>query len=425
MMWLLLLLFVLFFFRIPIAFSLGITSLVGLVLSNTDMVIVAQKTFSGVDSFTLVAIPLFVLAGEIMTVGGISKRLVHFAELLVGHLPAGLGLVAVLACTFFSAISGSAIADAAAIGGILIPAMIAQGYSPKFASTLIASASTIGPVIPPSIPFILYGVMASVSIGDLFLAGVAPGVLMCLFLMLYVYIIGKKNNIRGRTKMASRKEIAVGFKDAFLALLLPIIIIGGFRSGAFTATESGVIAVVYALILGMFVYKEITLKSLMQVMINSAQSSATILFVIANATLFTWLLSFHDIPDQLGQLVTGISDQTWVILLLMNIVLLIAGTFIDTISALTIFTPLFLPIAIAAGIDPIHLGVIIVVNLTIGMITPPLGVCLFVTSSIAKVSLVQMIRPLMPQFLVLLVVLAVVTYLPQISLYLPHVFGGK
>lgn len=425
MIWLLGLLFVLFFFRVPIAFALGITSLVGLWLTDTDLVIIAQKTFSGIDSFTLVAIPLFVLAGEIMTVGGISKRLIDFASLLVGHWPAGLAMVAVLACTFFSAISGSAIADAAAIGGILIPAMVSQGYDRRFSATLVASASTIGPVIPPSIPFILFGVMASVSIGDLFLAGVAPGILMAAVLMIYVYYYGKKNNIRGRDKMASRKEIAAGFKDAFLALLLPVIIIGGFRSGMFTATESGVIAVIYALIIGSFVYKELNFKKLRKVLLDSALSSATILFVIANATLFTWLLTFHDIPDQLGALVSSISDQQWVILLLINIVLLIAGTFIDTISALTIFTPLFLPIALAAGIDPIHFGVIIVVNLTIGMITPPLGVCLFVTSSIAKVNLAQMVRPLLPQFLVLLVVLIVITYFPQVSLFLPHLFGGK
>lgn len=335
----------------PIAFALGITSLVGLWLTDTDLVIIAQKTFSGIDSFTLVAIPLFVLAGEIMTVGGISKRLIDFASLLVGHWPAGLAMVAVLACTFFSAISGSAIADAAAIGGILIPAMVSQGYDRRFSATLVASASTIGPVIPPSIPFILFGVMASVSIGDLFLAGVAPGILMAAVLMIYVYYYGKKNNIRGRDKMASRKEIVAGFKDAFLALLLPVIIIGGFRSGMFTATESGVIAVIYALIIGSFVYKELNFKKLRKVLLDSALSSATILFVIANATLFTWLLTFHDIPDQLGALVSSISDQQWVILLLINIVLLIAGTFIDTISALTIFTPLFLPIALAAGID--------------------------------------------------------------------------
>ncbi|MGG2197100.1 MULTISPECIES: TRAP transporter large permease [Paenibacillus] len=424
MIWLLGLLFVLFFLRVPIAFALGITSLVGLWLTDTDLVIIAQKTFSGIDSFTLVAIPLFVLAGEIMTVGGISKRLIDFASLLVGHWPAGLAMVAVLACTFFSAISGSAIADAAAIGGILIPAMVSQGYDRRFSATLVASASTIGPVIPPSIPFILFGVMASVSIGDLFLAGVAPGILMAAVLMIYVYYYGKKNNIRGRDKMASRKEIVAGFKDAFLALLLPVIIIGGFRSGMFTATESGVIAVIYALIIGSFVYKELNFKKLRKVLLDSALSSATILFVIANATLFTWLLTFHDIPDQLGALVSSISDQQWVILLLINIVLLIAGTFIDTISALTIFTPLFLPIALAAGIDPIHLGVIIVVNLTIGMITPPLGVCLFVTSSIAKVNLAQMVRPLLPQFLVLLVVLIIITYFPQVSLFLPHLFGG-
>ncbi|MBN6185403.1 TRAP transporter large permease [Aneurinibacillus sp. BA2021] len=425
MIWLIALLFVLFLFRIPIAYSIGIVSFIGLAMSGTDFVVIAQKTFSGIDSFALIAIPLFVLAGELMTVGGISKRLIDFASLLVGHLPAGLGMVAVLAAMFFSAISGSAIADAAAIGGILIPAMIAQGYDRRFTSTLIASASTIGPVIPPSIPMILFGVMASVSIGDLFLAGVAPGILMGVVLMVYVYYIGKKQNIRGREKAASISEIVTGLKDAFLALLLPIIIIGGFRTGIFTATESGVIAVVYALLIGTVVYRELNIKILPKVLLDTAVSSATILFVIANATLFTWLLAFHDIPGQLGEMILGISDKPWVLLLVINIVLLIAGTFIDTISALTIFTPLFLPLILEAGIDPVHFGIIVIINLTIGMITPPLGVCLFVTSSIAKVNLAQMVRPLMPQLLLLLLVLALVTYWPEFSLFLPNLFGDN
>ncbi|WP_019121304.1 TRAP transporter large permease [Brevibacillus massiliensis] len=425
MIWLIGLLFALFLLRIPIAYGIGITSLVGLLISGTDLIVVAQKTFSGVDSFSLIAIPLFVLAGELMTVGGISKRLVSFASLLVGHLPAGLAMVAVLACTFFSAISGSAIADAAAIGGILIPAMVAQGYDRRFSASLVASASTIGPVIPPSIPLILYGVMASVSIGDLFLAGIIPGLLMALALMFYVYFYGKKNNIRGREKMASAKELLVGLKDAFLALLLPVIIIGGFRTGIFTATESGVIAVVYAFVIGAFVYRELKWKDIKNVLLETVISSATILFVIGNATLFTWLLAFHDIPAQLGSMVSSLSNEPWVLLLLINIVLLIAGTFIDTISALTIFTPLFLPLVTAVGVDPVHFGIILAVNLTIGMITPPLGVCLFVTSSIAKVNLAQMIRPLAPMIGVLLIVLGLVTYWDDVSLLLPNLVAGK
>lgn len=423
MIWLIALLFVLFLFRIPIAFGIGITSLVGLWLSDTDLIVVSQKIFSGIDSFSLVAIPLFILAGEIMTAGGISKRLVDFAALLVGHLPAGLAMVAVLACTFFSAISGSAIADAAAIGGILIPAMIAQGYDRRFASTLVASASTIGPVIPPSIPMILYGVMASVSIGDLFMAGVVPGILMAAALMVYVFYYGVKNNIKGRENKPTFGEIMHGLKDASLALLLPIIIIGGFRTGVFTATESGVIAVVYALLVGSLVYKELDWKALPKIFLETAVSSATILFVIGNATLFTWLLSYHQIPDQVSNMVTAISSEPWVMLLIINIILLIAGTFIDTTSALTIFTPLFLPMILAAGIDPVHFGIILMVNLTIGMITPPLGVCLFVTSSIAKVNLADMVKPLMPQLLVLLFVLALVTYWPDLSLFLPNLIG--
>ncbi|MBO8162138.1 MAG: TRAP transporter large permease [Brevibacillus sp.] len=420
MLWLIAVMFVLFLFRIPIAFGIGITSLLGLWLSGTDLVVIAQKSFSGIDSFALVAIPLFVLAGEIMTAGGISKRLVDFASLLVGHLPAGLAMVVILACTFFSAISGSAIADAAAIGGILIPAMIKQGYDRRFASTLVASASTIGPVIPPSIPLILYGVMASVSIGDLFLAGLGPGLLMAVALMVYVYYYGLKHNIKGREKRATFQEVAAGVKDAFLALLLPVIIIGGFRTGVFTATESGVIAVVYALVVGAFVYRELKWRALPKIIVETVVSSATILFVIANATLFTWLLSYHEIPGKLGEMVSSISSEPWVLLLIINVVLLIAGSFIDTISALTIFTPLFLPLVLEAGIDPVHFGVMLTVNLTIGMITPPLGVCLFVTSAIAKTNLAEMVKPLMPMLVTLLAVLALVTYWPDLSMFLPN-----
>lgn len=422
MMWLLVLLLVFFLLRIPISISLGITSLIGLLVSGTDPIIVAQKIVTGVDSFVLIAIPLFILAGEIMSVGGISKRIIDFAVLCVGHLPAGLGMVAVLACMLFAAISGTAIADAAAIGAILIPAMIAQGYDRRFAPTLVSSASTIGAVIPPSIPLILFGVMASVSVGDLFMAGVTPGIAMGIALMIYVYFYGKRHQIKGRETRATAKEIIVGFKDAFLPLLLPVIIIGGFRLGIFTATEAGVVAVVYGLIISIFVYRELPLKEFPRILLNSALSSASILFVIANATLFTWVLAFNGVPGQLGKLILSISEETWVLLLLINITLLVVGAFIDLISALTIFTPLFLPLVLQAGVDPIHFGIIMVVNLSIGMIVPPVGVCLFVTSAIAKVGLTEMLRPLLPQFLALLVVLALVTYWPSFSLWLPNLF---
>jgi C4-dicarboxylate transporter DctM subunit len=241
-------------------------------------------------------------------------------------------------------------------------------------------------------------------------------------LMLYTYYYGVKHQIKGREKMASLKEIVFGLKDAFLALLLPVIIIGGFRFGIFTATEAGVVAVVYAMLVGLL-YREMDVKKFVKSLLDSAVGSATILFVIGNATLFTWLLAYHNIPQQISAYVSAISTEPWVILLLINIILLIAGTFIDTISALTIFTPLFLPVILAAGIDPVHFGIIMMVNLTIGMITPPLGVALFVTSSIAKINLAEMIRPLMPMLLVLLLVLLLITYIPGLSLFLPRLWG--
>jgi len=418
--WLILLLFVLFFAGVPITFSLGLTALLGLLLKGIPPLVMVQKLWTGVDSFSLVAVPLFILAGNLMSQGGISRRLVDFAQTLLGHWTAGLAMVGIVACMFFAAVTGSAIADAAAIGALLIPAMVEQGYDRPFAASLVASAGTIGPIIPPSIPMVLYGVMASTSIAKLFAGGFIPGVLMGLGLAIYAYVVGKKRGYRGREKRASVREVAVGFKDALLALAMPVIIIGGILSGAFTATESGVVAVVYALVIGLVVYKELTWSDLARILRETGLTTATVLFVIGNAALFTWLLTVDQVPQQLTQFIIGLQGGKALVLLIVNLVLLFVGTFIDTISALTIFTPLFLPIVKAVGIDPVHFGVILAVNLTIGMVTPPLGVVIFVTSRIAKVTLREMLPDLLPQISVLIAVLVLITYWPSLVMWLPN-----
>ncbi len=423
MIWLIVVLFVLILLGTPIAFALGSVTIFGVLLSDPDLLInVPRRIFSGINNFTLVAVPLFILAGELMTQGGISKRLINFSKTLVGPLPGGLAMVVILASMFFSALTGTAIAAAAAIGGMMIPAMNKEGYDKRFSASIVATSSTIGPIIPPSIVLILYGVIASVSIGDLFIAGVLPGILMGLGLMVYSYYVGKKEGYRASDRRATFKEIMVGAKDAVLALIMPVIIIGGIVSGIFTATESGVIAVVYAIIIGMFVYKEITIKDFWPILLQTAKTTATIIFLIGNASLFIWFLSFNSIPNQLLDMLGPVADNPFLLLLLINVILLIAGTFIDTISAVSIFTPLFLPLALAAGIDPIHFGIVLAVNLTIGMVTPPLGVCLFVTSSIAKITVPKMFKYLFPQVGVLLIVLLIVTYIPDLILFPVELF---
>ncbi|MCF6411353.1 TRAP transporter large permease [Pseudalkalibacillus salsuginis] len=423
MIWLVVLLFLLILLRIPIAFALGFISILGIFLADPGLLTnVPRKVFGGVNNFTLVAVPLFILAGEIMSKGGISKRLINFSKTLVGPLPGGLAMVVVLASVFFSALTGTAIAAAAAIGGMMIPAMNKEGYDVRFSSSLVATSATIGPIIPPSIVLILYGVIASVSIGDLFIAGVIPGLLMGIGLMAYSYYVGKKEGYRSSDRRATLNEVVIGAKDALLALIMPVIIIGGIVSGIFTPTESGVIAVVYALIIGMFVYREISLRDLWPIMLETAKTTAAIVFLIGSASLFIWFLSFNRIPNQLIEMMGDVSESPILLLLIINIVLLIAGTFIDTISAVSIFTPLFLPLVLAGGIDPVHFGIILAVNLTIGMVTPPLGVCLFVTSSIAKIGVPKMFKYLFPQIAILILILLIITYVPEVILFPVELF---
>lgn len=417
------LLFILFLIGIPICFSLGLVSVFGMVQGATPMIVVIQRLFTGADSTALIAIPLFILAGGLMVQGGISNRIVSFADALIGHFPSGLALVSILACMFFAAITGSAIAATAAIGGIMIPIMRKKNYEDTFSAPLIACGGSIGPIIPPSIPLLLYGTMANVSVGKLFIGGFIPGIIMGAGLMLYSYMVGKKRRYVGREKRASREEILKTGKDALLALIMPIIIIGGILSGIFTATESGAIACAYAIIIGGFVYKELKWKNMFSLLVDCAKSTGQVLVVVACASLFTWVITVAQVPQTVSALLSESIHSSVLLLLIINIILLIAGTFIDTTSALVIFTPLFLPLVQAMGIDLIHFGLVMAVNLTIGMCTPPLGVCLFVSGSIAKVSLKDQMRDLVPMLGVLLVVLMIITYIPQTVTFLPELLG--
>ncbi|MDF2519777.1 MAG: dicarboxylate transporter, DctM subunit [Clostridia bacterium] len=416
-------LFLVFLLGVPIAFSLGMVSLGQILIDGFPPLVVIQRMFTGADSIALTAIPLFILSGALMFRGGMSKRIVNFADLLIGHMPSGLAMVSILACMFFAAITGSAIAATAAIGGIMIPLMVEKGYHKEFCAPLLACGGSIGPIIPPSIPLLIFGVMANVSVAKLFMGGFLPGLLMGAGLMIYSYFIGKKRNYIGRPARAPFKEVLKAGKDALLALLMPVIIIGGIMSGLFTPTESGTIAVFYALIIGMFVYRELGISDLWHALADSAKSTGQVLVVVAFASLFTWVITVNNIPQEVSAFLNATISNKYMLLLVINIILLIAGTFIDTTSAVVIFTPLFLPLAQMYGIDLIHFGLIMAVNLTIGMCTPPLGVCLFVSGSIAKISLKEQFKDLLPMIGVLIIVLLLVTYIPQIVLVVPNLFS--
>jgi len=418
-----LVLFLTFLIGMPIAFSLGLVSLGQILINGFPPMVVIQRMFTGADSIALTAIPLFILSGGLMFRGGMSKRLVNFADVMIGHFPSGLAMVSILGCMFFAAITGSAIAATAAIGGIMIPLMVEKGYDKEFCAPLLACGGSIGPIIPPSIPLLVYGVMANVSVAKLFIGGFLPGILMGVGLMIYCYFLGKKRNYIGREKKAPISEVLKAGKDAFLALLMPIIIIGGIMSGFFTPTESATVAVFYALIVGMFVYKELKVSDLWPSMVDCAKATGQVLVVVAFASLFTWVITVNNIPQAVSAFLGSAISSKFMMLLVINVILLIAGTFIDTTSAIVIFTPLFLPLVQSFGVDLVHFGLIMAVNLTIGMCTPPLGVCLFVAGSIAKIPLKAQFKELWPMLIVLILVLILVTYVPQIVLILPNLFA--
>ncbi len=416
-------LFGVFLLGIPISFSLGATTLAGLLGMGLPLEVIVQRMFTGVDNFALVAIPLFILAGNLMAAGGISKRITIFSEALVGHWPGGLGMVAIVASMIFAAVTGSAIAATAAIGALLISEMISKGYSPAYSAALVATSGSIGPIIPPSIPLVVYGVIVGTSIAKLFMGGVVPGLFMGFLLMLFNWMLSRRRGYVGREKRSTAAELRKGLKDAILALLMPVIIIGGIVGGVFTPTESAAIAVGYALLLGGVVYRELSWRKICEAFMDAAVMNGVILTVLMTASLFIWFMTVKMIPQSVTQSLMNVITSKWGALMVMNIVLLIAGTFIDTISALTIFVPLFLPLVKAFGIDLVHFGVVVAVNLTIGMCTPPLGVCLFVACGIAKTTLREMFRDLVYLLIPLLLLLLLITYVPALVTWLPDFLG--
>ena len=412
----------LLFLSVPIGICLGLSSMIVMffVEGTPPLVLLARSVVTGADSFPLIAVPLFILAGDLMQHGGMSRRLVSFSNALIGHIRAGLAYVNVLACVFFAAISGSAPATVAAIGSNLIPEMEKVGYKRPFSGALTASAGMIGVLIPPSIPFIIYGVTAEVSIGKLFLAGIVPGVMFALvFMGTARFMLRKDEKIAQSATKFEPTNILSSFKEAIWSLLVPGIILGGIYSGVFTPTEAGAVAVVYATLIGLFLYKDIAFKDLFSILAESAKTSGTILILVIMATAFGRLITIAQVPADLAHSLTSFSDNPIVILLLINIVLLIVGMFMETISSIIIMTPILLPVVTALGVDPIVFGVILTVNLAIGFCTPPLGVNLFVASGISGVSIENLSKAILPFFIGMLILLLLVTYVPAISLTLP------
>ncbi|MGA8513271.1 MAG: TRAP transporter large permease [Burkholderiaceae bacterium] len=406
-----------FALTISVAVSIGLSAIVGMQIGNANMLISVKEMFNSMNKFPLAAIPFFILAGNIMETGGISRRLVEFAKSIVGGVQGGLPMTCVLTCMIFAAVSGSSVATTFAIGAILIPALIKHGYPTPFAAALQATSAELGVIIPPSIPMILYGVSAEVSIGEMFIAGFGPGLFIGIALMLFVHIYCR---IKGWGKNDGDGRLSFGKAawQASWALMMPVIILGGIYGGIFTPTEASAVSVFYALIVGMLIYREISIKNLYTILRKSVISSAVIMFIIANAGLFAFLITRAGVPDAIGLWLKDVLKSPAYFLLGVNVALFVIGMFIETSAAIIVLAPILAPVAIYFGIDPIHFGLVMVVNLALGMITPPFGVNLFAACTVARISLDRIIPYLLPFVLVILGCLMVVTYVPELSLFL-------
>lgn len=403
---------------LPIGFAFGLSSITYIFMSGVPPGVIFQRMFAGIDRTALMAIPFFILAGELMNRGGIAKRLVALATAIVGNIHGSLGVVTVLSCMFFSAISGSAVASAASVGSIMIPVLIKANYRKEFAASLVAAASILGVILPPSITFITFGVISGTSIADMYRAGIPAGIMLGSMLLVYAYIVGRIENLRTEVEKTTIKQKLLLVRNAIWALLAPIILVGGVFSGFFTPTESAVVAIFYSLFVGFFVYKDLKIQDTYKVFLQSATMTAKIMFIIATATLFSFVLTFERVPQTILAGLGAITDNRILTLLLINVALLIMGTTIDTTSIIIITVPLFWPLITYLGIDPVHFGLIVTVNTAIGFITPPFGVCIFTVASIAKTRIEPLFKAVVVPVIILICGLMIITYFPQVIMFM-------
>lgn len=418
--------FVLLVLGVPVAFDVGIAAVIYLFVNGKDLIIVTQRIFAGGDSFTLMAIPLFIFAGEIMNACGVTKRIVGFANELVGFIHGGLAHVNILASMLFAGVSGSTSADVASIGGMLIGSMDEAGFDRCYATAVTAASATIGSIIPPSILMVLYSSITGISVGKLFMAGVIPGILVGISQMCYAYYMARKNPAKydGNVKAAfDCKRMLKAFFNALPALIMPGIIIGGILSGVFTATEAGAIAGLYGLLIGVFVYHEFTFKGAIKTIISAAKTSGMTMLIVSGATAFSYCLAIEKFPEQVSRLITGVSTDANVLMFLMIIAMCIIGMFMDTTSAAIIMVPIFYPIAEACGINGIHFGMVMVLTFILGGITPPVGVTLYIATAVAKIRFVDLLKEMWPFILLFIILMLCVAYIPGICLFIPNMIG--
>jgi C4-dicarboxylate transporter DctM subunit len=419
-LFLLVALFVCLAIGMPIAVALGLASIATVLLfADESLAALAQRFFSALQVYPLLAIPFFVLAGAFMTTGGVAKRMIAFANALVGRFRGGLAMAALLACALFAAVSGSSPATVVAVGTIMIAGMERSGYSRPFAAGLICNAGTLGILIPPSIVMVVYGAVTETSIGQLFMAGVVPGLLLTAALMIAVAVLARRQDLP-RQPRADLRTLLRTAREAVWGLLLVVIILGGIYSGAFTPTEAAAVSALYAFVIALFVYRDIRFAEVPRVIADAARVTAMLMFIIANAYLFAFVLTTEQVPQAVSQWITELGLPPWAFLLALNALLLVAGSFMEPTSVVLMFAPIRFPVATALGIDPVHLGIVMTINMEIGMITPPVGLNLFVTAGIARLSVTSVVRAAAPWLLVLLAVLAIVTYVPEVSLALPR-----